>query len=462
MKKTASLLLLLASMAFMAMVSVGCDKSDGDPDENSQQQIDPSDLQPYKLSVQANDDWVWEGKPQITIHVENPNPVALTAEAMVRITTDQKKAVTTIEKSAEVPASGSIDVVLTTDSELDPGFYKASCFVDKKAARIFTFGISPYKIVSAPDKQPDFDSFWDATVTQLEAVDMNPQLTEITKASSAARKAYLVEIASLPDGPEGEPVLIHGYYLEPQDGKKHPVLMHYEGYDSLNPTGKLWLPTGGSSAEWAEFYLSTRGQVINNRTADQRADGIPVDFHNDYGDWFAFHFGDRDSYYYRGAFMDCVQAIRFMATRETSDMNNVFAEGKSQGGAFSYAAAALSPYPLRAIAPGVAFLGDFPDYFQIVDWPANVAKANKGSMTDEEMYAFLSYFDTKNLATRISCAVIGNIGLQDVTCPPHTNIAPFNNLTNPDKEMYFYPTMGHDIPSGWDGKILNFFKARMQ
>ena len=28
--------------------------------------------------------------------------------------------------------------------------------------------------------------------------------------------------------------------------------------------------------------------------------------------------------------------------------------------------------------------------------------ANKGTMTDAEMFAFLSYYDTKNLATRIS------------------------------------------------------------
>ena len=143
-------------------------------------------------------------------------------------------------------------------------------------------------------------------------------------------------------------------------------------------------------------------------------------------------------------------------------MSNVFAEGSSQGGAFSYAAAALSPYPLRAIAPCVAFLGDFPDYFKIVSWPANTARANKGSMTDEEMYAFLSYFDTKNLATRISCAVIACSGLVDGTCPPHTNIAPYNNLLSTDKQYYFYPKLGHQIPGDWNRKYSDFFKERIK
>ncbi len=40
--------------------------------------------------------------------------------------------------------------------------------------------------------------------------------------------------------------------------------------------------------------------------------------------------------------MDVVRAIDFMASRSTSDMDNLFAEGQSQGGAFTYAAAALS------------------------------------------------------------------------------------------------------------------------
>ena len=187
-----------------------------------------------------------------------------------------------------------------------------------------------------------------------------------------------------------------------------------------------------------------------------------MDFENIYGDWFAYNFGDKNGYYYRGAFMDCVQAVRFMATRETSDMGNLFAEGSSQGGALCYAAAALSDYPFTAIAPNVAFLGDFPDYFRIVDWPASTAKKNKGSMTDEQMYAFLSYFDTKNLATRISCAVYATSGLQDGTCPPHTNLAPFMNLKSTDKEMHFYPEMTHDYPPGWTSTIMKYFKERIK
>ena len=452
-----SRLIIAAGFCAVALLTFNCKPDNPDPGTTD----DPVELVPVVPTVEVNQDWIYySGKPVFEIHVENPNEVEVEATASIRISTDKKKEYLTFTATDKIPAGGTKVMNVSPDEKIPAGFYKARIAVNDVFARTFVFGVDPEEIVSAPDKQADFDEFWDATIAELEAVDMDATLTEIPSRGNSNAKTYFVEFKSLPDGPGTEPAVIHGYYIEPQDGQKHPVLMHYYGYDDLKNQSKLYCPSG--TGKFAEFYLSTRGQIINNRVASKREDGIDIDFTNTYGDWFAFNFGQRDAYYYRGAFMDCVQGIRFMATRETSDMDNVFAEGKSQGGAFSYAAAALSPIPLRAIAPGVAFLGDFPDYFNIVDWPANVAKSNKGDMTDEEMYAFLSYFDTKNLATRISCSIIGNIGLQDTTCPPHTNIAPFNNALTSDKEMHYYPKMGHDIPKDWESKYMAYFRARVK
>ena len=208
----------------------------------------------------------------------------------------------------------------------------------------------------------------------------------------------------MPDDPEGEPVKIRGYYCEPQDGQKHPVIMHFYGYDTQGSKSKCECPSGGSS-QYAEFYLSHRGQYLNNRPASTGNPGVTEDCENIYGDWFSYHFGNADTWYYRGAFMDVVQAVRFMATREASDMTKLFAEGSSQGGALTYACAALSDYPCAAIACNVAFLGDYADAMDIGGLAAETSKRCQGSMTKEEMLRFLSYFDTKNLATRISCPV---------------------------------------------------------
>lgn len=424
--------------------------------------VDDATLEALESSVPVIDDWIFDKRPTIVIHVENPNGVEVQADATILLQTDKGASIATIERSEKVPARGQIDMTVIPDFDLSPGFYKARCRVNDVTVKIYGFGISPFDIVSEPDMQEDFDEFWATALSQLPVLDASVvTLTELPKKSTASCKVYMVEFPSIPDGLEGDPVIVRGYYLEPQDGKKHPVIMHFQGYDTLKNPPKMYAPSG-NSGEYAEFYLSHRGQYINHRTAEKRDDGIDRDFVNIYGDWFAFNFGNRDGYYYRGAFMDCVQAVHFMATRETSDMDNLFAEGSSQGGALSYAAAALSDIPFSAIAPNVAFLGDFPDYFQIVGWPANVAEENRGDMTDEQMYAFLSYFDTKNLATRITCAVYATSGLQDGTCPPHTNLAPYNNLPSTDKQMHFYPQMGHSYPPTWTNDIMRFFKERMK
>ena len=430
-----------------------------------QEQPQPEDLQNLTLTVTAEGDHIFTGAPSYVMHVTNPNSVEVNARIQSRVSTDLKQEVATVDYMEKIPANATKDIVISPTAQWEPGFYNARAYVDGKVSAGLSFGIRPFEIVSATDKQEDFDSFWETAKAQLPALKADEiYMYEITSKSNANCKVYFVELKSVPDGPDGDPVLIHGYYLEPQDGKKHPVLLHFFGYDTLGSKAKVSCPSG--DGKYAEFYLSHRGQYLNRTTADKREPDGKGDFENIYGDWFAYNFGNKDGYYYRGAFMDCVQAVRFMAMRESSDMDNLFAEGSSQGGALSYACAALSDYPFTAIAPCVAFLGDYPDYFRIVSWPAETAKkcAKAAGMTDEQMYTFLSYFDTKNLATRIpaTTAVMGCSGLLDGTCPPHTNIAPYNNLATQDKEYYFYPKMQHSIPGDWNTKMNKFFKERIK
>ena len=411
---------------------------------------------------------VFEECPSFTVILENTGAEKTEAEVELRIDTDTKEYVTTLSRRAKIAANASQPVALQAKKPLSPGFYRATCIVNGEIVQSFVFAVQPTRIVSAPDKQPDFDAFWVAAKQQLETIPMNATLTEIPSHSTTNRKVWLVEMQSVPDGLTGEPVIIRGYYAEPRDGKKHPVLIHYQGYDSGYRPGTdgnvPWCLHGDGEPRYAEFILSTRGQAVNNRPAQDRDDGIRRDFTNTYGDWFAFHFGDKDSYYYRGAFMDCVQAIRFMATRETSDMHNLFAEGQSQGGAFTYAAAALSDYPFRAIAPGIAFLGDYPDYFRTAHWPACVAREQQANLgiTDEDLFVFLSYFDTKNLATSIACPTLACIGLMDDVCPPHTNVAPFNNLASTEKQLIVNPELGHKAAEDWYTVFMRFFATHIE
>ena len=471
MRKTFFSILLAALV--VPFLTAGCTKPENsEPGQEQGQEQKPEDLQDLTLAVSIEGDGIFESNPSYVMHVTNPNSVEVEARIQSRVSTDFKKEVASVDFMEKIPANSTKDIAISPAADSwAPGFYKVNCYVDGRSRTGLAFGIRPFEIVSAPDKQKDFDEFWSAAYNQLKAIDMKVSFVPTKKEGT-----YMVVMQSVPDGLEGEPMVIRGYYIEPAaDGKKHPAIVHYYGYDDFPGTGKLDLP--GGSSEFAHLWLSTRGQRINARARNLRSDGIEEDFVNPYDkQWFTVNFGDKNSYYYRGAYMDCVQGIRFLALCEDEkvkgriDMDNVFVEGMSQGGAFSYAAAALSmEYPVRAIAPGVAFMGDFPDYFVIASgdgggFPSMAQQCKKDlNWDDAKMYEFMSYFDTKNLATRISCPIFANIGLMDNICPPHTNIAPYNNAktSSGDKQMTFYPKMGHAVPSGWESKYKAFFQSHM-
>lgn len=453
---------LVVLMAVMLLGACGCEKktAKNEPQQPAEQ-IVPADMSLVTPSVLITDNWVWSGKPQITFHITNGNAGAVKLGAKVVITTDKKAAVTTITDSVVIGAKSEKDVVLTTTANLEPGIYHAKCYVETKSARTFNFAIDPFEITSVNDRPSDFDAFWQAAKEQLTAIDMHAQLTEIPERSTAQGKVYLVEMNSVPDGLTGEPVKIRGYYCEPNDGQKHPVILHFYGYDTQGYTGAVDCPYAGANAE---FYLSHRGQYLNNRPAGTNL-GVAEETVNIYGDWFRYNLGEKDTYYYRGAYMDVVQAIRFMATRETSDMTKLFAEGSSQGGALTYVAAALSDYPFTAIAANVAFMGDFADakdigslaYWEISDhyWQDGVPI--------ETSLRYLPYFDIKHMTPRISCAVLASSGLADDVCPARLNIVPFNNLATPaDKKVYIIePEMGHSYPASWSKKMKELFEKYM-
>ena len=469
---------VLLSMVVL-LGACGCEKKKAGTDEPQQQEqpqdkpeqqptdstevipMENPDMSLITQEVPITDNWVWSGKPQITIHITNGNAGAVKLGTQVVVTTDKKAEVVTITDSVVIHAKSQQEVVMTTTADLEPGIYHAECYVDTMFVRAFNFAIDPFEISSVNDKPEDFDAFWQTAKNQLAAIEMNAQLTEIPERSTAQCKVYLVEMYSVPDGLSGDPVKIRGYYCEPQDGKKHPVILHFYGYDTQGYTGEVDCPYGST---YAELYLSHRGQYLNNRPAGTNL-GVTEETVNIYGDWFRYHLGEKDSYYYRGAYMDVVQAIRFMATRESSDMTKLFAEGSSQGGALTYVAAALSDYPFTAIAANVAFMGDFADakdieslaYWEINDhyWVDDVPI--------EQSLTYLPYFDIKHLTPRISCAVLASSGLADDVCPARLNLVPFNNLATPaaKKEYIIEPEMGHSYPANWYSKMNALFSKYM-
>ena len=262
--------------------------------------------------------------------------------------------------------------------------------------------------------------------TELDQVEPHYKLTLLEDQCSDIKNMYHVEMYSF-----GQ-VKIEGYYSVPKKPGKYPVIVAYMGY-GVPP----YFPDATAVPDFCEFVLSVRGQ------------GIQRD-RNPYGDWIVHGLDDKTSYYYRGAYMDLVRGIDFVASRPEVDADKIVVEGGSQGGAFTMVACALDKR-IKGGAPHIPFLSDFRDYFGICPWPRSAFEGYLRNHTDKswnDVYDLLTYFDVKNFAPYITCPIIMGVGLQDETCPPHTNFAGFN-LTRGEREWHVYRDQKHGVGRSW-------------
>ena len=423
--------------------------------------IDPAQIPSMNCTLAADAVKCWEAgeQPQITVNLQSLESKEMTTTVTVKLRTDAYADVDTYTKEVTIP-SGETKTV-TFPLTLNPGFYHAVVEANYGLLRDFNIGYAPTAIVSAPDMQADFADFWATAKAELAAIPIDAKLTLREDLSTGARNIYFVEMQSISNG-DGKPVTIRGYYAVPKAEGTYPVVITQNGYDS-GGLSDIYIPQTDGNPEWIELNISNRGQLVNNRDPYKDENAF---YGEDYqpNEWFAYNFGDKDTYYYRGAYMDVVRSIDFVCSQDKVQKENIFMTGGSQGGAFAIAGAALGDGRLNAIAPSIQFMGDFPDYFKVGSWPASTARAmqQKLSMSDEDMYKFLSYFDTKNLATLVTCPVTSAMGLQDPVCPPHTNFAPYNNFKSEEKHYVVNPECQHETPADWYNAYMDFFKAHLK
>ena len=398
----------------------------------------------FVCRVKQTNDWVFYSpeNPRIQVVVKNQNNEKTSSTISLRVTTDDYKQVYQFAQSVMLNKEDSTQVDFSFVAPA-PGFYRCTVLQENngisKEVKKFNIGYEPENIVSLPDNKSDFRKFWDESLAELAKVAPEYKLTLIPDSSTNVRKLYKVSMKSFGG------VEISGYYCTPVKKGKYPAIISYMGYGS-----KPWSPKPNDNSGFVEFVLSVRGQGLQQPT-------------NIYGDWITYGLQSKEEYYYRGAFMDLVRVIDFITSRPEVNAKNIFAEGGSQGGAFTLAACALD-HRIAAAAPFIPFLSDYPDYFKIVHWPGDKVKAawaKQPSMSEAQLYEMLSYFDIKNLAGWIKCPVIMASGLQDEVCPPHTNFSGYNRISS-EKEYHINPTYGHDVPPTWWNIRMDFFKKHMK
>ena len=390
------------------------------------------------VEVPVEHEWLWLGDTPYVLNAEVSNTTLKKDEIGIKVLKDiglVTEPVTALEATAPVKFRNGKGKVSFDISSLEPGFYQVSVGGGKP----FNIGIRPEEISSPQDKQPDFDEFWDRTLKELAEVAPEYEMTLMPENSNEQRNVYKVQFKSLGGA------LMGGYYCEPVKEGKYPSKIEYMGYGA-----EPYIFDPSSEPETIQFLVSVRGQGIFLGTTPR--------------DWDRQGLADKETYYYRGAYADVVRAIDFIASREKCDPDRIYAQGESQGGAFTWIAASLDNR-IAAAAPAVPFLGDFPHYAQIVGWPMGeiLEAARNQDIPEEELYKTLSYFDVKNFTDRIKCPLYMSFGLQDSTCPPHTEFAAYNQVRS-EKAYFCVPLCGHAMwqQESWTKERMEWFDAMIK
>lgn len=314
-------------------------------------------------------------------------------------------------------------------NDVIPGFYNVTAtvsggMVSKHAD--FSFGYEPEQIVSPVDTQPDFSLFWSMARKELAGVKPEFRMIKIDSLCTDSHNMYLVEMRSLGNA------LIRGWYCVPVRAGRYPAVMQVPGYSSVMQPSYV-----NYGDDIIGFGLNIRG---HGNSTDDVNPGFPG--------YILSGIEDKNSYIYRGAYMDCIRGIDFLFSRPEVDKKRVAVDGASQGGALTFATAALDNERIAVCTPQVPFLSDFPDYFRVAEWPGNEFRNYvevEKKQTWEEVFRTLSYFDIKNLAPGIKAPLFMGVGLIDKTCPPHINFAAYNQVSA-EKAYVAYPESGHGLP----------------
>ena len=387
-------------------------------------------------------DLIIKGSPDVEI------PLALKSDfkkkyrgmLSLKIITDTGEDVTT--KSREITLNkNSTEVYTFKLKDLTPGFYKATAAVESKMGNRelkFNFGYEPEKIVSPADPQPDFAEFWQRAKAELKTVDPQYKMIRIDSLCTDKHDIYLIEMRSLGNA------LIRGWYQVPVKPGRYPAIMQVPGYG------------GNEIPSYINYGDDIIGFGLNIRGHGNSKDDVG------FTNYLINNIEDKEKYVYRGAYMDCVRGIDFLCSRPEVDTSRIAVEGASQGGALTFATAALNNDRIAVCAPQVPFLSDFRDYFRVATWPGNEFKnyvETEKKLTWDEVYYTLSYFDIKNLAPMIRAPLLMGVGLMDDVCPPHINFAAYNNVTC-EKKYLVYPQAGHGLPQAFYYAKMDWIKNK--
>jgi len=300
-------------------------------------------------------------------------------------------------------------------------------------------------------KPADLDTFWDAALAEMRALDAQVELVpaEFQVPFAECFHMYFTGVGG---------ARVHAKLVRPKAAKApHPAVLMFHGYtgDSGDFSDKLAYIAAGFTVA----ALDCRGQgglsedtggVTGNTQHGHIIRGLDDALN-----------GQPEKLLYRQIFLDCAQMAKIVMEMPDVDPKRVGATGGSQGGALTVACIGLEPR-IKQAAPVFPFLSDYKRV-----WEMDQAKDAYSELKEffrhfdprhekeDAIFEKLGYIDIQFLAPRICANVLWAVGLMDTICPPSSQFAAYNKITS-QKALDIYPDFGHEGLPGLNDKIYEF------
>ena len=285
----------------------------------------------------------------------------------------------------------------------------------------------------------DLSRFWEGTIEQLKKTEMRASVDESPEQCGREFKTYQVAMDSF----QGR--RIRSWYSAPNDpppNGQFPAVLAVPGYGGTKP-----IPT----------HLVLNGFIV--LTLYPRGQGESIKgWQLEYGTKLTYHLEDKDEFYYRGAYMDCIRGLAFIGSQPEVDPRRLGMWSRSQGGGFTLATASLDSRLKVAVAEE-PFLCNYPVSVNITSSPYCELRDYLAQHPEQRSQALetLSYFDCLNLVDRIECPTLVDIGMKDETCPYETIIPAFDRISGP-KALHIYPELTHSPSTDFNAHAMSWLR----
>ena len=285
----------------------------------------------------------------------------------------------------------------------------------------------------------DLHAFWRRTREALQQTPLQAKLTDAPEQSGREYVTSLVQLDSF------EAKRLRAWYTLPKDtapGGGLPAVLVVPGYGGDKPIPILLAMTG-----FAVLTLYPRGQGESCR-----------EWTLEHGTKLTYHVTDKERYYYRGAYMDCVRGLDFLASRPEVDAARLGMWSRSQGGGLTLATAALDQR-LRVAVAEEPFLRNYPAAITVTSRPYCELSDYVAAHPEDRQAILdtLAYFDPLRLAPSIRCPTLVNIGMRDDVCPASTILPVFERITAP-KALHVYPDLTHTPCTDFNAHAMHWLR----